>query len=30
MPDVVNNERSEIETKSYKELHRPASEFASR
>ena len=30
MSDVVNNANSEVEEKSYKELHRPASEFESR
>lgn len=30
MSDVMNKERSDIETKSYRELHRPASEFATR
>lgn len=30
MSDVINQERSDIETKSYQELHRPSSEFASR
>ncbi|MGF1754657.1 DUF3360 domain-containing protein [Vibrio makurazakiensis] len=30
MSDVVNNTHSEVEEKSYKELHRPASEFESR
>lgn len=30
MSDVVNNANSEVEEKSYQELHRPASEFESR
>lgn len=30
MSDVINKERSDIETKSYQELHRPSSEFKSR
>ena len=29
MSDVVNNANSEVEEKSYQELHRPASEFES-
>ncbi len=30
MPDAVNQGQSDIETKSYQELHRPSSEFATR
>ncbi|GAM56212.1 hypothetical protein JCM19231_841 [Vibrio ishigakensis] len=30
MSDAVNQTQSEVEEKSYSELHRPASEFASR